>query len=77
MSKQTPTIKQHVIKELKLAAKIALCFLSIWFTILIWTVKGIHWGLISSIIAVFVVAITLLGRRKIYLLLQQVSTHFE
>jgi len=55
VSKQTTTVKQHAIKELKLAAKIALCFLSIWFILLIWAFKGVYWGLISSIIFVFVI----------------------
>ncbi|HIE28637.1 TPA: hypothetical protein EYP66_15265 [Candidatus Poribacteria bacterium] len=76
MSKQTATVKQHAIKELKLAAKIALCFLSVWFILLIWAFKGVYWGLISSIIFVFAVAIILAGGRRIYLLLQQGSTYF-
>ena len=77
MSKQTSTVKQHAIKELKLAAKIALCFLSVWSILLIWAVKGVPWGLISLIILVFAVAIILVGRRRIYLLFQQVSTHLN
>jgi len=76
MSKQTITVKQHAIKELKLAAKIVLCFLSVWFILLIWAFKGIYWGLISSIILVFAVTIILAGGRRVYLLLQQGSAYF-
>ncbi|MBM3236135.1 hypothetical protein FJZ31_07530 [Candidatus Poribacteria bacterium] len=77
MSEQTPTVKQHAVKEVKLAAKIALCFLSAWFILLIWALKGVYWGLVSSIIPVFTVVIILMGRRRIYSIIQRFSTYLE
>jgi hypothetical protein len=77
MSKQTSTVKQHAINELKLASQIALCFLSVWFVLLIWAFKGVYLGLISSIIVAFAVVIILMGRRRIYLIIQRFGTYLE
>lgn len=70
-------VQQHAIKELKLAGKIALCFLSICFILLIWAFKGLFGGLISAIIFLFIVIIVLVGTRRMRSLFQHSNGNFQ
>lgn len=56
--KQTSTVRQHIIGEAKLAAKIVICFLSVWFMLLLWAFTGIYfWFLLSIVLIVAVIFI--------------------
>lgn len=56
MSKQEATVKQHFICEIKLAAKIAICFLSVVATLLLWAFAGIYFWIALSAIAIIILA---------------------
>ena len=56
MSKRTATVKQYFICEIKLAAKIALCFLSVVAALLLWAFAGIYFWIALSAIAIIILA---------------------
>jgi len=56
VNKRTTTVKQHLIGEIKLAAQIALCFLSIVAALLLWAFIGIYFWIALSAIALIILA---------------------